>query len=1473
MEVDNSISSPIDFEDPFFGVVDQQIFQDMFEGDIGPWSGLTYPYYVQQDDENQPLPPKPFWDDACERLILTGRSKPLIVNTDLEDDHWLFRVNNFGDAVHNDCRRAFPNNDVYDAYDWKPIYILPKFFLFAQRYYEINRYHPAARRIQRAFNPPDENMFWYLVRLHPEFAKLIVADIQRYRVIEIKSILRQVDMNNQILREHWEPQPAGAEIVNFGLVRPVADVQTRYRIRLQQIDYEEVQKATDSVLGAENQIGHNAFNEQCYSITRIPDMMNYCHYMSLYLWAYTNFNTEEARYNYLVTNLSGTMLMEYIRYVLRRYRENIVPQENQQAAFLIPGEVPPTNLAVLVGVQFKIGDMILDRFGEEVEVPMMQQMYFPNLENDDDDAQSKMIINRMWKRMADTIMVWLNGYNNDENNVVMQQSIDQRIKILDPSDLPPHTEARTSGLIWIKLNRIDFHPLNVTGNIANFPLAFSMIPYPEVEKMLKYRPLHYIGFCTAEVFYLAANQYPKIVNNYEKLRIEFLQFLSKQPVDDMELWSKGNIKHLVSKLEFEGITSYLVCFESGRVWCRGVLQVDFDLFTCYFERSKDIRNIIHKLTNQIPNTVVIGYIGNHVFIIDPKKFQLIGPIARYMQDVQKTIEDKKKAIDNGEAEDFDDYSYKWNPRVPLTEKQEKKLKEKVSLFTEMAFDIETYSDKNNKQVPYILSLYQFYPTQSIKTWVKDQDGCTDVCDSFRNYLFEQYVFPYRHMKDQIGHSKKSKHPDLQTIRIWSFYGTKFDLHLLNCPEFITAATWIGNPSEYKGFKYENLIFSDFFLFFPMSLNKLGLSWLGRGKLDHADFDKINEDTWSDYCRPQDIKYCEGDCILLGDVILEFFKATREILKFEECPEVSFGVFHEFAMTAPAFAMKLFVTCFNKWPIWSQEPEALVAVREAYFGGFTQAFVRNPKFDRESHSPEYYPEDPKLFDIFEDMINVEFDKNHQESPIYRIYAYDILSSYPAAMRAHVPTRYMRSVQLTHIMNYVDLPRCNKGVVRLLKIKWKVHKRYLISHLGIRIKGGVFYVRDTTEDHEFSWHWENEVQPFIHRFEILIVEEFQEWSTKPLFGQFVEEIYAKRVKAKADQKPALVDYYKLLMNSVYGKTGQKKHDITIWGNFWRIQQLFDRDDTKEIKSMKQLKGDTVLVRLNQKENGKASCGDLVNLASFITAEGRANLMRGIDAIGDDRSIMYVDTDSIFTTRRLPARFISDHELGKFKLENNITDATFAGPKAYNYTNLKGKITRKIKGNRASAFDGLHWSPHEFKLKMKPQMQMVRSQAGDIHKKILNKVCIFSGMKRRWPSKDNAYEGAPLHERGDNWTRSDLLINRAEAEQALKNHEDLVMKKPATQSYTKIIMSAKRFRKFGEKFKTDPEVMYPEYDWENPITDEEIVEEYRVKIHEMKRWFEEQRLTIQIDEAYVRKFASQIFSKWSISDSIIDKLIETL
>lgn len=164
---------------------------------------------------------------------------------------------------------------------------------------------------------------------------------------------------------------------------------------------------------------------------------------------------------------------------------------------------------------------------------------------------------------------------------------------------------------------------------------------------------------------------------------------------------------------------------------------------------------------------------------------------------------------------------------------------------------------------------------------------------------------------------------------------------------------------------------------------------------------------------------------------------------------------------------------------------------------------------------------------------------------------------------------------------------------------------------------------------------------------------------LFRDFIEDAYHARLEAKRHGDDALSYVYKILMNSLYGKFGQKEIGEKIV--YWDTAKM---DEELEKGTVFYEKGDFCIV-----EEVRNSETTFVSIAAYITSEARVRLYRQMAAaqlLGG--TLWATDTDSIHVSG---VTMSEGDGLGEWKLEYQ-GKAVYLGKKLNAKEN--GKITAK-------------------------------------------------------------------------------------------------------------------------------------------------------------------------------------------------------
>lgn len=334
------------------------------------------------------------------------------------------------------------------------------------------------------------------------------------------------------------------------------------------------------------------------------------------------------------------------------------------------------------------------------------------------------------------------------------------------------------------------------------------------------------------------------------------------------------------------------------------------------------------------------------------------------------------------------------------------------------------------------------------------------------------------------------------------------------------------------------------------------------------------------------KYLQEDTVGLSLAVRDFWQMVVDVA----------GNFGDLPMTLPALSMKLWRKTLTE-PLmvsWNDDLKALE--RRAYSGGRTDCF--------------------------------------QTGVVPQIRVYDLNSQYPAVMRNSLfPVSYRGF-----------WTRRYKARHGIYEIRYVQHNREMFAVL-----------RDE-ESGEFRYEGSGVyTYPEIERMLLCggeILECKQGYCYTRLanpFRTFIDLWYGVKLAAERDGNKPLRYVAKILMNSLYGKFGQRPEQwcLRTLSREQRSQMLSEGRTFKEV-------GDYYLV-LEDSASEYTFCG----LASYVTAYARLMLLDYMDAAQENGGLVHaVDTDSVHVSG---VEIETSDDLGKMKLEY-VGEGAYVARKLY-------------------------------------------------------------------------------------------------------------------------------------------------------------------------------------------------------------------
>jgi hypothetical protein len=400
-----------------------------------------------------------------------------------------------------------------------------------------------------------------------------------------------------------------------------------------------------------------------------------------------------------------------------------------------------------------------------------------------------------------------------------------------------------------------------------------------------------------------------------------------------------------------------------------------------------------------------------------------------------------------------------------------------------------------------------------------------------------------------------------------------------------------------------------------------------------EFDEISDQTYlNEPLKTKIIDYCIIDCKVLYELVEEYYKLLGQIRYKDK-------VYNGLPMTTANMSLDVFQQLFIplKLEITGSPREIYEIERESYYGGFVNVFKK-------------YGTNLHYYDINSSYPFSMSGKNGKYGIPFALKSVKIFSTSPILIEINGKKELYGNSEF----------EINPDA--LYKIKWKFKKELRCPYFAVRTNEGLLY---PIEGIEADWRW-GELIILGLKYdlfeELMVKEEIVYHTRKDVFSEYVSYFYERKNETKKSGDKTMNYFYKLLLNSLYGKFGQRQFDQQYYVTFSRSREFFNHPYAQ----MKLLDDDLIKITIPHQKNvdGLFSC---VRIASRITASSLATLVEAIftldpDPIEASKHVYYVDTDSITCDRELSAEWCDEEKLGYFKKEYDIKEAWFVSAKNY-------------------------------------------------------------------------------------------------------------------------------------------------------------------------------------------------------------------
>ncbi len=281
--------------------------------------------------------------------------------------------------------------------------------------------------------------------------------------------------------------------------------------------------------------------------------------------------------------------------------------------------------------------------------------------------------------------------------------------------------------------------------------------------------------------------------------------------------------------------------------------------------------------------------------------------------------------------------------------------------------------------------------------------------------------------------------------------------------------------------------------------------------------------------------------------------------------------------------------------------------------------------------------------------VEVFKRYGEN----LFAYDVNNMYGFVMREHGA--------LIGKPKFVNVASKSDGIGGFYSIRLTKNYNMYIPFLSAKIGQSkydkkLYFLNSTELNYRCTTYDLKLLDAFGMKYEIIGGIEFEH--DKNFFKSYIE-YWSNKIK----ENPKRKFIYKLMINSLFGKFGQKRefNKIVIGENLDSyINEVYNIGYKK------------------QYQNGFDF--NYINISAWVTAGARFELFKYLWKYRDN--VYYCDTDSLFLDKQIDNNDFSDLEFGKLKLEKTVERGYFLTQKMYCLCN-NGLVESVIKGFKRQSF----------------------------------------------------------------------------------------------------------------------------------------------------------------------------------------------